>query len=101
MGDNRSRLLAAGVVLLVLLNTALFTDPKSDLHDAAVIAGSLLAGLLVQGVLVAIVYGLYRLVRRGRPRQQFLVIALRALSMLTFIKILTLLLPASRLAKVR
>ena len=97
---QKSRLVAAGVLAVFLVNTALFTPPKFDLHDAATLAGSIVASLLVQGLLVGIVYGIYRLIRRGQQHMPFLEIALRTLVLLTLTRVITLILPAGRLAKV-
>ena len=94
-------MITAGVVLLLLVNVALFIGEKSDWHDSAVLAGSLVGGLLVQSVLVAVVYGLYRLVRRNPPRMSFLMVAFRTLAILAALKIATMVLPEGRNAKVR
>ena len=92
--------LLAAVVLLALVNTALFLPGKADLTDPAVIVGSLVGGLLTQGVLVAIVYGLYRLVRRDPPRQSLAMIAFRSLLLLAVVRVFTILVPPARLLKV-
>ena len=91
----------AGVILLLLVNVALFMGGKSDWHDSAVLAGSLVGGLLVQAVLVAIVYGLYRLVRRNQPQNPFLMVAFKTLAVLACHNVLTMVLPEGRNAKVR
>jgi uncharacterized protein YacL len=94
-------LINAGVVLLLLANVALFLSGKSDLHDPAVLVGSLVAGLVTQVVIVAIVYGLYRLVQRHDPRLSLAMVAFRTLGLLTALRIATMILPEGRNAKVR
>jgi hypothetical protein len=90
-----------GLVILLLVNTALFLPDKSDLHDPIVIVGSLVAGVLTQVVLVAVVYGIYRLLRRQPPRMSLPMVALRTLLMLAGLRVLTMALPQGRNAKLR
>lgn len=94
-----SKLLIAGVVLLALLNTALFLSGKEDLRDSAVLVGTLVAGIVTQAVIVAVVYGLYRLIRRSEPRQSWGMIALRTLFILAVVKVFTMIVPPARLRK--
>jgi len=89
----RSRLWLSGALLLALLNTWLFIPAGEDLHDPAVLAGNLVAGIGTQAVVAGIVYGLYRLVRRTDPALTFPMVAFRTLLTLTLIKFFTILSP--------
>src|SRR5439155_26117309 len=67
---------ALGVVLLLPLNVFLLAPPESgDGRDAAYMAGYLVGGVLVLLLLVALVYGVARLIRRRSTPPAFVVVA--------------------------
>jgi hypothetical protein len=89
----KSKLWLTGALLLALLNTWLFVPAGEDLHDPAVVIGTLVAGIGTQAVVAGIVYGLYRLVRRTDPALTFPMVAFRTLLTLTLLKFFTILNP--------
>jgi hypothetical protein len=98
---NRARawLYGAGALALALVNVWLFRPEKVDLHDPATVAGMLAGGLLTQAVLVAIAYGIHRLLRR--PKQPLMVVAFWTLLALTGLRVLTSFLPPPARDRIR
>jgi hypothetical protein len=88
----RAWLYGAGALVFALVNVMLFRPDKGDLRDPGYLIGILIGGLGTQSVLVAVAYGIHRLLRR--PRQPLMLIAFWTVSTLTFLKVLTLFLPA-------
>jgi len=64
---KRTWLFALGAVLLLPLNVFLLAPPEGEKHDAAYFTGYIVGGVLVLLVIVALVYGVARLIRRNRP----------------------------------
>jgi len=89
-------LLRVSVGLLALVNVALFR-PDGDPHDSAYLVGILVGGLVTQAVVVAIIYGIHRLLRR--PKRPMLVIAFWTLLALAALRVWTTFRPPGRLTR--